>query len=48
VQLKNMHASCPPSIKKNLINGLCRDDYKLVSESNKCVVSEYGTFVGKV
>jgi hypothetical protein len=32
-----------------LISGslLCRDGYKLVFESNKCVVSKYGTFVGK-
>jgi hypothetical protein len=38
-----------PSIKKNLISGsmLCRDGYKLVFEYNKCVVSKYGTFVGK-
>jgi 5-methylthioribose kinase len=26
---------------------LCRDGYKLVFEYNKCVVSKYGTFVGK-
>jgi transposase InsO family protein len=47
VQLKNMHHV--PSIKKNLISGslLCRDGYKLVFESNKCVVSKYDTFVGK-
>jgi hypothetical protein len=47
VQLKNVHHV--PSIKKNLISGslLCRDGYKLVFESNKCVVSKYGTFVGK-
>jgi hypothetical protein len=38
-----------PSIKKNLISGslLCRDGFKLVFESNKCVLSKYGTFVGK-
>jgi hypothetical protein len=38
-----------PSIKKNLVSGslLCRDGYKLVFESNKCVLSKYGTFVGK-
>ena len=37
------------SIKKNLISGslLCRDGYKLVFESNKYVVSKYGSFVGK-
>jgi hypothetical protein len=26
---------------------LCRDVYKVVLESNKCVVSKHGTFVGK-
>ena len=38
-----------PSIKKNLVSGLllCRDGYKLVFESNKCILSKYGTFVGK-
>jgi hypothetical protein len=38
-----------PYIKKNLVSGsqLCRDDYKLVFESNKCILSKYGTFVGK-
>jgi hypothetical protein len=37
------------SIKKNLVSGslLCRDGYKLVFESNKCILSKYGTFVGK-
>jgi len=32
-----------------LISGslLCYDGYKLVFESNKCVLSKYGTFVGK-
>jgi hypothetical protein len=47
VQLKNVDHV--PSIRKNLISGflLCRDGYKLVFESNKCVVSKYGTFVGK-
>jgi hypothetical protein len=37
------------SIKKNLVSGsmMCRDGYKIVLESNKCVVSRYGTFVGK-
>jgi hypothetical protein len=36
------------SIKKNLVSGslLCRDGYKLVFESNKCILSNYGTFVG--
>jgi hypothetical protein len=47
VQLKNVHHV--PSIKKNLISGslLCRDGYKLVFESNKFVLSKYGTFIGK-
>jgi hypothetical protein len=38
-----------PTIKKNLVSGslLCRDDFKLVFESNKCVMSKYGNFVGK-
>ena len=47
MQLKNVHHV--PSIKKNLINGslLCRDDYKLVFESNKYVISKYETFVEK-
>jgi hypothetical protein len=38
-----------PSIKKNLVSAsiLCRDGYKVVLESNKCVVSNHGTFVGK-
>jgi hypothetical protein len=33
-----------PSIKKNLVGGslLCRDGYKLVFESNKCILSKYG------
>jgi hypothetical protein len=41
---------CVPSIKKDLVSGsqLCRDGYKLVFESNKCILSKYGTFVGKV
>jgi hypothetical protein len=47
VQLKNVQHV--PSIKKNLVSGslLCRDGFKLAFESNKCVVSRYGTFVGK-
>jgi hypothetical protein len=47
VLLKNMQHV--PSIKKNLVSGslLCRDGYKLVFESNKCILSKYGTFVGK-
>jgi hypothetical protein len=47
VLLKNMqHVS---SIKKNLVSGslMCRDDFKIVLESNKCVVSRHGTFVGE-
>jgi hypothetical protein len=38
-----------PSIRKNLISGslLCRDSYKLVFESNKYVLSKFGTFIGK-
>jgi hypothetical protein len=45
--LKNMQHV--PSIKKNLVSGslLCRDGYKLVFESNKCILSKYGTFVRK-
>ena len=47
VWLKNMHYV--PSVNKNLVSGslLCRDGYKLVFESNKFVISKYGTFVGK-
>jgi hypothetical protein len=38
-----------PLIRRNLIIGslLCHDGYKLVFESNKCVLSKYGIFVGK-
>ena len=47
VQLKNVRHV--PSIRKILISGslLCRDGYKLVFESNKCVLSKYGTFISK-
>jgi len=47
VWLKNMQHA--PSIKKNLISGslLCRDEFKLVFESNKVVVLRYGQFIGK-
>jgi hypothetical protein len=47
VLLKNVQHN--HSIKKNLVSGslLCRDGYKLVFESNKCILSKYGTFVGK-
>ncbi|KAK1678392.1 hypothetical protein QYE76_039240 [Lolium multiflorum] len=47
VQLRNvLHV---PSIKKNLVSGsrLMKDGFKLVFESNKVVLSKYGTFVGK-
>ncbi|KAK1605592.1 hypothetical protein QYE76_029265 [Lolium multiflorum] len=47
VQLKNvLHV---PSIKKNLVSGfrLMKDGFKLVFESNKVVLTKYGTFVGK-
>jgi hypothetical protein len=38
-----------PSINKNLVSGslLCRDDFKVVLESNKFVVSKCGQFIGK-
>jgi hypothetical protein len=47
VLLKNVQHV--PSIKKNLVSGLllCPDGYKLVFDSNKCILSKYGTFVGK-
>uniref|UniRef100_A0ACD5UVZ3 Uncharacterized protein n=1 Tax=Avena sativa TaxID=4498 RepID=A0ACD5UVZ3_AVESA len=47
VQLKNVQHV--PSIKKNLVSGsrLLKDGFKLVFESNKVVLSKYGTFVGK-
>jgi hypothetical protein len=47
VQLKNVQHV--PTIKKNLVSGslLCRDGFKLVFESNKCILSKFGTFVGK-
>jgi len=37
------------SIKKNLVSGsqLCRDDYKIVFEANKIILSKFGTFIGK-
>jgi hypothetical protein len=48
VLLKNVQHV--PSIKKNLVSGslLRRDGYKLVFESNKCILSKYGIFVGNV
>ena len=47
MQLKNVQHV--PSIRKNLISGslLCHDGYILVFESNECVLSKYGIFVGK-
>jgi hypothetical protein len=47
VLLKNVQHV--PSIKNNLVNGslLCRDGYKLVFKSNKCILSKYGIFVEK-
>jgi hypothetical protein len=47
MRLKNVQHV--PTIKKNLVSGslLCRDGFKLVFESNKCVLSKYGNFVGK-
>ena len=47
VQLKNVQHV--PTIKKNLVSGslLCRDGFKLVFESSKCILSKFDTFVGK-
>jgi hypothetical protein len=47
VLLKNVQHV--PSIKKNLVSGsmMCRDGYKIILESNKCVVFRHGTFIGK-
>ena len=47
VQLKNVQHV--PTIKKNLVIGslLCRNGFKLVFESNNCVLSKFGTFIGK-
>ena len=47
MQLKNVQHI--PTIKKNLVSGslLCRDDFKLVFDSNKYILSKFGTFVGK-
>jgi hypothetical protein len=45
IQLKNVqHVH---TIKKSLVSGslLCRDGFKLVFESNKCIISKFGTFV---
>jgi hypothetical protein len=40
MQRKNVHHV--PSINKNLVSGtlLCRDGFKVVLESNKCVMSK--------
>ena len=47
VQLKNVQHV--PTIKKNLVSGslLCRDGFKLVFESNKCILSKFETFIRK-
>ena len=47
MQLKNVHYV--PFVNESLVSGslVCRDGYKLVFESNKFVISNYGTFVGK-
>jgi hypothetical protein len=47
VLLKNVQHV--PSIKKNIVSGsmMCRDGYKIVLESNKCVMSRHGTFIDK-
>jgi hypothetical protein len=47
VLLKNVQLV--PTIKKNRVSGslLCRDGFKLVFESNKYILSKFGTFVGK-
>jgi len=47
VRLRNVQHV--PSINKNLVSGslLCKDGFKLVFESNKCVLSKFGSFVGK-
>jgi hypothetical protein len=38
-----------PSRRKNLISGflLCRGDYKLMFDPNKCIMSKYRTFINK-
>ena len=47
MQLKNVQHV--PTIKNNLVSGslLCRDGYKLVFKSNKCILSKFRTFIGK-
>ena len=48
VLLKNMQHV--PFIKKNLVScsQMCRDGFKIVLESNMCVVSRHETFVRKI
>jgi hypothetical protein len=48
VLLKNVHHVL--SIKKNLVSGsqLCRDGYKIVFESNKCVYQSMGHLLVEV
>jgi hypothetical protein len=43
------HVQHVSSIRKNLVSGsiLCHDGYKIVLESNKCVVPRHGIFVSK-
>jgi hypothetical protein len=47
LRLRNMQHV--PTIKKNLVSGslLCRDGFKVAFESNKCLLSKYGNFLGK-
>ena len=47
VQLKNVQHV--PTINKNLVIGslLCKDEFKVVLEFNKLVVSKHGQFIGK-
>jgi hypothetical protein len=46
VRLKNVHIV--PTIKRNIVSEslLYSDGFKLVFESNKCVLSKYDNFVG--
>jgi hypothetical protein len=45
IQLKNVQHV--PTIKKNLVRVslLCRVSFKLVFESNKCIISKFGTLI---
>jgi hypothetical protein len=47
VQLKNVQHV--PSMNMNRVSGslLCKNDFKVVLESNKVVVSKHGQFIGK-